>query len=85
MRSLASLLAMALAALLAACGATTGPLVPPAHLMADCPAPALSVATNGQMAATLNAYRWALAACNDDKAALRAWADDDLPDTSNRP
>lgn len=85
MRSLARVALMALPCLLAACGTTTALMAPPGHLLADCPAPALSVATNGQMAATLNAYRWALAACNDDKAALRAWTSDDLPDSSPRP
>lgn len=59
--------------MLTGCFATMQTVTSPAHLLAECPAPAMDVGTNGRMAATLNNYRWALKACNDDKAALREW------------
>jgi hypothetical protein len=58
--------------LLAGCAAPTAP--PPAFLLQDCPAPAIRARTNGELAATLQDYRYALRACNDDKAALREFA-----------
>jgi hypothetical protein len=57
------------ALVLCGCASVVGP--PPEYLLLDCPAPAVVAATNGDLARTLNQYRWALKACNDDKAALR--------------
>lgn len=66
------------AGILCACVALTGcastPPVseqPTSDLLMDCPAPAVRVKTNGEMADTLSKYRTALKECNDDKAALR--------------
>lgn len=61
-----------LVALLAGC-ASTPPVseAPTSDLLMDCPAPAVRVKTNGEMADTLSKYRTALKECNDDKAALR--------------
>lgn len=47
---------------------------PPATLLADCPVPALDPSTNAELADGALALLGALAACNDDKAALREWA-----------
>lgn len=57
--------------MLTGCFATMQTATAPSHLLLECPAPVMDVGTNGKMAATLNNYRWALRACNDDKAALR--------------
>lgn len=43
----------------------------PASLLQDCPHPAVSVTTNGELVRGLLAYQAALQSCNDDKAALR--------------
>ena len=69
MRWLSSLVVVLL---LAGC-ATTPPVyeAPSSDLLMDCPAPAVRVKTNGEMADTLSKYRTALKECNDDKAALR--------------
>lgn len=69
-------ISLALVLLLAACA--QAPLktlreLPPSGLAANCDAPVTRVATNGQMAETLLAYKHALAMCNNDKAALREW------------
>lgn len=49
---------------------------PPAHLLLDCPEPEIRASTNGELARSLQRYRWALRSCNDDKAALREWQKD---------
>lgn len=70
-------LAAAGAIFLAGCGHTPirpEIVAPPTDLMAPCPAPAGSAATNGQLAEWLAAYREALKQCDADKTALREWA-----------
>jgi hypothetical protein len=66
------------AALMALQGCATLPdtakAYPPASLIQDCPEPAYTVRTNGQLASAVLALKGALAACNSDKAALRAWS-----------
>lgn len=52
----------------------TSKAYPPASLTADCEVPIKRVATNGELALTINAFERALALCNNDKAALRAWS-----------
>ena len=47
------------------------------ELLADCPAVAEQLKTNGGLAATILAYRSALGTCNTDKESLRKWADED--------
>lgn len=70
-----------LALSLMGCATRSKPLVvaqhslPPATLLADCPVPALDPSTNGELADGALALLDSLAACNDDKAALRKWAD----------
>jgi hypothetical protein len=64
-----------LACLLVASCAAVSPLAPPPELLADCPIPSSPVRTNGELAEGYSARGFALRACNDDKAALRAWAD----------
>jgi hypothetical protein len=67
------------ALLMASCAAvtpTSTKLLPPASLLADCPAPAPTVSTNGELVDYILALRGALRLCNDDKAALREWAKD---------
>ncbi|APU00290.1 hypothetical protein HOR55_gp03 [Ralstonia phage RS-PII-1] len=50
-------------------------LLPPDELLADCPEPAPPAErTNAGLAGSVLDYRRALALCNTDKAALRAWA-----------
>lgn len=49
--------------------------LPPEVLMLDCPAPEYDKATNLGLARGITTYHWALAACNNDKAALRQWAE----------
>lgn len=46
---------------------------PPQHLLLDCPEPEIRASTNGELARSLQRFRWALRSCNDDKAALREW------------
>ena len=65
------------ALLLASCAAVTSPttkLLPPASLLADCPAPTATVGTNGELADYILTLRNALRLCNNDKSALREWA-----------
>jgi hypothetical protein len=50
-------------------------LMPPAELLQDCPSPEYSVRSNGDLAKAILAERNALALCNNDKGALRRWAD----------
>jgi hypothetical protein len=68
-----------LTALLAASCATVAPdqpaLRPPGALMQDCQAPPWQAGTNGALASTALALREALRLCNNDKAALREWAE----------
>ena len=59
----------------AALSPTVLKLMPPAELLQACPSPEYPVGTNGQLAAGILAERNALALCNNDKAALREWAD----------
>ena len=70
-RTPAALLA---ALLLASCAAVSPPLPAPEWL-ADCPVPSGPVPTNGALAERDQARGFALRACNNDKAALRAWAE----------
>jgi hypothetical protein len=66
------------ATLAAGCAAVkapqTGFLTPPAELMADCPAPQGSAATNGDLVQWILDLRASLADCNNDKASLRDWS-----------
>lgn len=65
------------ALLLASCATVTPPttkLLPPASLLAECPAPRAALSTNGALVDYILALRNALRLCNDDKAALREWA-----------
>lgn len=54
--------------------ASTGRMLPPPDLLQDCVAEYVEVRTNGDLLALIQSYRAALAACNSDKAALRAWS-----------
>jgi hypothetical protein len=49
--------------------------LPPAALLEDCPEPVAEVRTNGDLARLALDLKLALALCNNDKAALRAWAE----------
>ena len=49
-------------------------LLPPTDLLQDCLPPTYTVATNGDLATGILLERNALALCNIDKAALRAWS-----------
>lgn len=49
---------------------------PPAALLADCSVPTLDPATNAELVDGVLALLDSLASCNDDKAALRQWADE---------
>lgn len=49
------------------------PVKLPEHLLLPCPEPTMRRTTNGELADTLDKFKWALRACNDDKAALREW------------
>lgn len=49
--------------------------LPPTALLQECPIPEATVATNGQLAQWALSLKYALKLCNDDKAALREWAD----------
>lgn len=49
-------------------------MLPPPDLLQDCVAEYVEVRTNGDLLALIQSYRAALAACNSDKAALRAWS-----------
>ena len=49
--------------------------LPPASLLADCPAPPADLRTNADLARYAAELQTALATCNGDKAALRAWAE----------
>lgn len=51
-------------------------VLPPVELIQDCPASAIDVTTNGGLAKAIPILRNDLANCNNDKAALRAWAGD---------
>lgn len=70
------LVSLCLMLLLAGCASTAAvvPDVPPASLMQDCAAPALPSGqlTNLDLVNSLLDHQDALAACNDDKARLRA-------------
>lgn len=48
--------------------------LPPAQLLQECEAPSPIVTTNGDLARYILALKQALNLCNDDKAALREWA-----------
>lgn len=60
---------------LTGCATTTVKVLPPVDLLAECPHPIVSTATNGDLAKAIPAYRKALTLCNNDKAALREWAE----------
>jgi hypothetical protein len=49
--------------------------LPPAFLMEDCPEPEATVSTNAELAAWILSLRHSLRKCNNDKAALRDWAE----------
>jgi len=74
------LTSLCLLALLSGC-ATAPPVTliqrekPPAHLLLDCPLPAQEFRTNADLLAHILALRGSLRGCNDDKAALREWAE----------
>lgn len=71
MKNLAPMLLVAL--LMASCAA--GIPKPPRELLQPCNEPTPAVATNGALAEYTLALRSSLRGCNDDKAALREWAD----------
>jgi hypothetical protein len=77
MRSSKRLAVALLATLMAGCGVLSPPpaATPPWALMEDCPEPQAQVKTNGDLVRHIRALRDALRSCNDDKAALRSWAD----------
>lgn len=50
-------------------------LMPPVDLLQDCAVPSYTINTNGELANGILLERNALALCNADKQALRAWAD----------
>jgi hypothetical protein len=66
-----------LAAALSGCAVLSPPpaATPPWALLEDCPEPAAQVRTNGDLVRHIRALRDALRSCNDDKAALRSWAE----------
>jgi hypothetical protein len=66
-----------LAAALSGCAALSPPpaATPPWALLEDCPTPTAQVRTNGDLVRHIRALRDALRSCNDDKAALRSWAE----------
>lgn len=74
------LLAGAILLSLTGCATRSAPPVvvqhslPDARLLADCPVPVIDPSTNGELADGALALLDSLAACNDDKAALREWA-----------
>jgi hypothetical protein len=61
--------------LLASCCATTPTAGPPWALLEDCPEPPAQIATNGDLVRHARQLRNALRGCNDDKRALREWAE----------
>lgn len=67
--------AILLALIVTGCATTTVKDLPPVDLLAECPHPVVSTVTNGDLAKAIPAYRKALTLCNNDKAALREWAD----------
>lgn len=69
LRSLPLLVLLALAGCASAPPAL--PSGPPVHLLLDTPHPVIDTTTNGGLARGILAYRRALSAANDDKAALR--------------
>lgn len=67
--------------LLAGCASapTVTKMLPPVDLLQDC-GPVIELhATNGDLAGTILDYRKALHLCNNDKAALREWANKEKP------
>lgn len=72
MKRCASLLAVLA---LVGCASTQPVGLPPAALLEDCPEPVAEVRTNGDLARLALDLKLALALCNNDKAALRAWAE----------
>lgn len=73
-RILTGLAAGCLTLFLTACSAPV-PLAPPAEYLKDCPhAEPPEDRTNAGLAEAVRQERLALARCNADKAALRAWA-----------
>lgn len=76
------LISLSLLILLTGCATTERTTVveralPPAHLLEDCTSPfPVHPRTNGELAKHLGDWRAALRACNTDKAALRAWAEE---------
>jgi len=69
------LAAALLAALVCASCVTTTPQGPPWALMEDCFVPQARLSTNGDLVPHIRALRSALRSCNDDKKALRDWAE----------
>lgn len=73
-RTLGGLLLLSLTLCGTACTALP-PVLPPPELLADCQEPLPPVErTNAGLAQSVLDYRAALATCNADKTALRAWA-----------
>jgi len=54
---------------------TTVKMLPPVELTQDCPSPDGKPKTNGDLARYAQDLKGSLALCNNDKAALRAWAE----------
>lgn len=49
--------------------------LPPPQLLQDCPIPESTLRTNLELAEWAHALKYSLILCNNDKAALRSWAD----------
>jgi hypothetical protein len=71
-RAKASLLACLL---VASCATVTPSGAPPWALLEDCHEPQAQLRTNGDLLPHIRALRGALRSCNDDKKALRDWAE----------
>lgn len=63
------------ALLMASCASVTPSGAPPWALLEDCTAPQAELRTNGDLIPHIRALRNALRSCNDDKRALREWAE----------
>lgn len=63
------------AMLMASCASVTKPQAPPWYLLEPCVAEQPPLRTNADLLITIGVLRSALRSCNDDKAALREWAE----------
>jgi hypothetical protein len=78
LRSLPFLVLLCVSMLVMGCASVpAAPLereLPPAEWLEDCAEPPLDVSTNGGLARAVGDLRGALKLCNQDKKALREWA-----------